>query len=246
MARPRRSIPVIPRSLSSPSALKPSPVVFAGSIQSMVSEKETLGADPAVIAGAIGGTFGALLVVLTGFFVFNLVRRWIRTEDDRRGSDDPLSRRRSTATLASSRPVSTFSDTTVDSSETRRTAGRKWRRRSSAAGVSLKSLRAREHTQPEGGRNSTELASGHAHSRSEPNLSQPFHSLVHAPTLGYPHVQPFASVTLPPPSQPAVHAGGHAATLRRGGMSLGQAGDSFVSMRGEMHPPRKTLAAEPY
>ena len=154
------------QSTLSQSTSRASPVMYAGgSIQSMVTTG-TPGPQPALIGGAIGGAIGGLAIIIGLFWIIHRIRnRSRRNEQDEK--DLPRSR---PVTPASSRPVSIFSDTTVDSAEERKWTRRKLRRRSSA-GTSLKSLRLKELNQ-KGGGSVVSVLENMARSKSEMDLTQ--------------------------------------------------------------------------
>ncbi|GAA5843165.1 hypothetical protein JCM5353_007088 [Sporobolomyces roseus] len=173
---------------------RPSPVMFAGgSIQSMVTTG-TPGPQPGLIGGAIGGAVGALFVAIGLFWVFHR----IRNRSERNEEDEKVLPRSRPVSLASSRPVSIFSDTTVDSAEERKWTRKKLRRRSSA-GTSLKSLRLKELNR-KGGGNVVSVLENMARSKSETDLTQ----LNNSPTASSssPTLSPVSSVSPISPISP--------------------------------------------
>ncbi|GAA5881665.1 hypothetical protein JCM16303_005534 [Sporobolomyces ruberrimus] len=225
--------------------MKASPVILAGgSIQSMVTEPHTPGPSTALIAATIGGTLGGLVVVFAIFFAIYRIRRLIQSSDTHAVHDDEIDRmsRMSHITPASSRPVSTFSDTTVDSHDARARTRRILRRRSST-GLSLKSLK--NQNPNTGGGNHQVISIDHLEAEADrvpfSSLSSPTSSATLSPAIHAPHhtrdyssrqpeienrgMQPFqahSQLAFPPPSQPAMHSiGGYATALQRAGGSLG-------------------------
>ncbi|GAA5985961.1 hypothetical protein JCM5350_007821 [Sporobolomyces pararoseus] len=243
--------------LSSPNTLSNysrigSPVILAGgSIQSMVTEGSlTEGPNEALIAGAIGATIGALLVVLGIFFPFYRIRRCAATRDvnvekEDREEDSKRHSRSRNATPASLRPVSVFSDTTIDSSETRENFKNKLRRKDSVT-KSLGSLGGGRGRSEEGERDGgssplvarlenlsqTFVPSSPTSTAvlSSPSPTTPSYSTTHLTSqigsfsrgggTSQPIFQAQSQVSFPPPSHFANQpTGGYAAALQRAGGS---------------------------
>ena len=187
------------QSTLSQSTSRASPVMYAGgSIQSMVTTG-TPGPQPALIGGAIGGAIGGLAIIIGLFWIIHRIRnRSRRNEQDEK--DLPRSR---PVTPASSRPVSIFSDTTVDSAEERKWTRRKLRRRSSA-GTSLKSLRLKELNQ-KGSGSVVSVLENMARSKSETDLTQLNHNNSTTATPSPPALSPVSPISPISPIPPASH-----------------------------------------
>ncbi|GAA5962615.1 hypothetical protein JCM3765_006859 [Sporobolomyces pararoseus] len=272
-ASPSSSPDILDDSFTSTSRAR-SPVMLAGgSIQSMVTEGSlTPGPNKALIAGAIGGTVGVLVVVLAIFFTFYRIRRCaaprdVNNEKEEQDKDSVRHSRIRNATPSSSRPVSVFSDTTIDSNETRKKSKNKLRRKDSIT-RSLRSLRGIKQSEEDDrdGGSSPVVARledlSHTFSTSSSSPASP--AMLSSPssmTISYSntsstsqsggssrggvlplHFQAQSQLSFPPASQFATRSiGGYAAALQRAGGSLSSP-QSSVGPTGS----RGGSVAEPY